>query len=263
MLKNYFKIAVRNLRRNGLISAINIIGLAAGLAACLLIVAYVRDETHYDRYAARSRDIYRVNLSVTGNVTAHYPMVDVAVGPGMAATYPEIEAFTRLGREIAIAAREGSNPDSNFKLRLAMDKARAQSMPKENVERAIRRGSGEDKEGVTFETMMYEGYGPHGSGILIQVVTDNRNRSVSEIRRVMTRSNGTMAEAGSVIHVRDRLLLGVARRNGKVVCVDLAQGKTVMLPENLPLLHIGAWRFMHKAPGGWETICEYRAPLSA
>jgi YebC/PmpR family DNA-binding regulatory protein len=109
------------------------------------------------------------------------------------------QAFTRLGREIAIAAREGGgNPDSNFKLRLAMDKARAQSMPKENVERAIKRGSGEDKEGVTFETMMYEAYGPHGSGILIQVVTDNRNRSVSELRRVMTRSNGTMAEAGSV-----------------------------------------------------------------
>jgi putative ABC transport system permease protein len=98
MLKNYFKIALRNLRRKGLISAINIIGLAAGLAACLLIVAYVRDETHYDRYAARSRDIYRVNLSVTGNITAHYPMVDIAVGPGMAAAYPEIETFTRLGQ---------------------------------------------------------------------------------------------------------------------------------------------------------------------
>jgi len=109
------------------------------------------------------------------------------------------QAFTRLGREIAIAAREGGgNPDSNFKLRLAMDKARAQSMPKENVERAIRRGSGEDKEGVTFETMMYEAYGPHGTGILIQVVTDNKNRSVSELRRVITRSGGTMAEAGSV-----------------------------------------------------------------
>ena len=108
------------------------------------------------------------------------------------------QAFTRLAREIAIAAREGGNPDSNFKLRLAMDKARAQSMPKENVERAIRRGTGEDKEGATFETMMYEAYGPHGSGILIQVVTDNRNRSVADLRRVMTRSNGTMAEAGSV-----------------------------------------------------------------
>jgi YebC/PmpR family DNA-binding regulatory protein len=109
------------------------------------------------------------------------------------------QAFTRLAREIAIAAREGGgNPDTNFKLRLAMDKARAQSMPKENVERAIKRGTGEDKEGATFETMMYEAYGPHGSGILIQVVTDNRNRSVADLRRVMTRSNGTMAEAGSV-----------------------------------------------------------------
>ncbi len=109
------------------------------------------------------------------------------------------QAFTRLAREIAIAAREGgSNPDTNFKLRLAMDKARAQSMPKENIERAIKRGTGEDKEGATFETMIYEAYGPHGSGILIQVVTDNRNRSVADLRRVMTRANGTMAEAGSV-----------------------------------------------------------------
>ncbi len=109
------------------------------------------------------------------------------------------QAFTRLAREIAIAAREGGgNPDTNFKLRLAMDKARAQSMPKENVERAIKRGTGEDKEGASFETMMYEAYGPHGSGILIQVVTNNRNRSVADLRRVMTRSNGTMAEAGSV-----------------------------------------------------------------
>jgi YebC/PmpR family DNA-binding regulatory protein len=109
------------------------------------------------------------------------------------------QTFTRLGREIAIAAREGGgNPDSNFKLRLAMDKARASSMPKENVERAIKRGTGEDKDGVTFESMLYEGYGPHGAAILMQVVTDNRNRSVAEMRRVMTRSNGTMAEAGAV-----------------------------------------------------------------
>jgi len=109
------------------------------------------------------------------------------------------QAFTRLAREIAIAAREGGgNPDSNFKLRLAMEKARAQSMPKENVERAIKRGTGEDKDGASFETMMYEAYGPHGSGILIQVVTDNKNRTVADLRRVMTRANGTMAEAGSV-----------------------------------------------------------------
>src|SRR5579872_5696950 len=96
MLRNYFKIALRNLRRNRVISAINIFGLAAGLASCLLIVAYVRDETHYDLYALRAKDIYRVNLGVTGNVTARYPMVDNAVGPGMAAAYPDIEASTRL-----------------------------------------------------------------------------------------------------------------------------------------------------------------------
>jgi YebC/PmpR family DNA-binding regulatory protein len=109
------------------------------------------------------------------------------------------QMFTRLAREIAIAAREGGgSSESNFKLRLAMEKARANSMPKENVERAIRRGTGEDKDGAAFETAMYEGYGPHGAGILMQVVTDNRNRSVAELRRIITRIGGTMAEAGAV-----------------------------------------------------------------
>lgn len=109
------------------------------------------------------------------------------------------QLFTRLAREIAIAAREGgSSTDSNFKLRLAVEKARDNSMPKDNIERAIRRGSGEDKDGVVFETFMYEGYGPHGVAILIQVVTDNKNRSVADMRRVMTRGNGSLAEAGSV-----------------------------------------------------------------
>lgn len=109
------------------------------------------------------------------------------------------QLFTRLAREIAIAAREGGgSTESNFKLRLAVEKARSNSMPKDNIERAIRRGSGEDKDGAAFETFMYEGYGPHGVAILIQVVTDNKNRSVSDMRRVMTRGNGSLAEAGSV-----------------------------------------------------------------
>jgi YebC/PmpR family DNA-binding regulatory protein len=109
------------------------------------------------------------------------------------------QLFTRLAREIAIAAREGGgNADTNFKLRLAVDKARSNSMPKDNIERAIKRGTGEDKDGAAFESMMYEAYGPHGAGILVQVVTDNRNRSVADLRRVMTRGNGTMAEAGAV-----------------------------------------------------------------
>lgn len=109
------------------------------------------------------------------------------------------QLFTRLAREIAIAAREGGgNPESNFKLRLAMDKAKSNSMPKDNIERAIRRGTGEDKDAAAFETALYEGYGPHGAGVLMQVVTDNRNRTVGELRRVMTRAGGTMAEANAV-----------------------------------------------------------------
>jgi len=109
------------------------------------------------------------------------------------------QLFTRLAREIVIAAREGGgDPESNFKLRLAVDKARASNMPKENIERAIRRGSGEDKDGVAFESVMYEGYAPHGVALLIQAVTDNRNRSVSDIRRVLSRHNGSLGEGGSV-----------------------------------------------------------------
>lgn len=109
------------------------------------------------------------------------------------------QAFTRLAREIAIAAREGGgNVDANFKLRLAVEKARAGAMPKENIERAIKRGTGEDKDGVVFESVMYEGYGPHGSALLIQTVTDNRNRTIAELRRWVTRAGGSMAEAGAV-----------------------------------------------------------------
>jgi YebC/PmpR family DNA-binding regulatory protein len=107
--------------------------------------------------------------------------------------------FTRLAREIAIAAREGGgDPDTNFRLRLAVDKARAENMPKDNIERAIKRGSGEDKDGVAYEEIMYEGYGPKGVAMLIETVTDNRNRSVSEIRHALSKSGGSMAEVGAV-----------------------------------------------------------------
>lgn len=107
--------------------------------------------------------------------------------------------FTRLARELAIAAREGGgDPETNFSLRLAMDKARAANMPKDNVERAVRRGTGEDKEGSSFEQVMYEGFAPHGVALLVEVVTDNRNRIVAELRHLLTRAGGTMAEAGAV-----------------------------------------------------------------
>ncbi len=109
------------------------------------------------------------------------------------------QVFTRLTREIVLAAREGGgDPDTNFRLRLAIDRARTQNMPKENIERAIKRGTGEAKDGANFEEIYYEGYGPHGIAIIIDCVTENRNRTVAEIRHILTRSGGNMGEAGSV-----------------------------------------------------------------
>ncbi|MBN1180095.1 MAG: YebC/PmpR family DNA-binding transcriptional regulator [Anaerolineae bacterium] len=106
--------------------------------------------------------------------------------------------FTQLAREITIAAREGGgSTEFNFGLRLAVDKAKGANMPKDNIERAIKRGTGELK-GEDFEEITYEAYAPHGVGILVKVLTDNRNRAVSDLRRVVTRSGGSMAEAGAV-----------------------------------------------------------------
>lgn len=109
------------------------------------------------------------------------------------------QVFTRLTREIVMSAREGgADPDSNFKLRLAVDKARALSMPKDNIDRAIKRASGEGKEGEIYEEVMYEGYAPNGIAVIIECVTENRNRTVAEIRHLLTRSGGNMGELGSV-----------------------------------------------------------------
>jgi YebC/PmpR family DNA-binding regulatory protein len=109
------------------------------------------------------------------------------------------QIFTRLAREIVIAAREGGgDPGTNIRLQYAVDRARAQNMPKENIERAIKRGTGESKEGNALEEITYEGYGPHGIALMIHCVTDNRNRAVSEIRHVLNRTGGSMAEAGAV-----------------------------------------------------------------
>ncbi len=107
--------------------------------------------------------------------------------------------FTRLARELVMAARDGGgDPDSNFRLALAVEKARAGNMPKENIERAIRRGTGDDKDSAVYEEITYEGYGPHGVALMIDCVTDNRNRAVAEIRHMLSRSGGNMAEAGAV-----------------------------------------------------------------
>lgn len=106
--------------------------------------------------------------------------------------------FTRLNKELTVAAREGGgDPESNVRLRLAIDKAKASNMPKDNIERAIKRGTGE-LEGGELEEIVYEGYAPHGVGVLIEVVTDNRNRAIAEVRHVFNKQGGNMAEAGAV-----------------------------------------------------------------
>jgi YebC/PmpR family DNA-binding regulatory protein len=106
--------------------------------------------------------------------------------------------FTRLAREITIAAGEGGgDAEVNFGLRLAVDKAKSANMPKENIERAIKRGTGELK-GEDLAEVVYEGYAPHGVALLVHVLTDNKNRSVADVRRVLTRQGGSLAEAGAV-----------------------------------------------------------------
>ncbi len=114
--------------------------------------------------------------------------------------------FTRLTRELVMAAREGGgDPESNFRLRLAWDKARAENMPKDNIERAVRRGTGEDKDAASFEQIMYEGYAPHGVAVMVECVTDNRNRTVAELRHALTHAGGSMGELGSVAWQFDRV----------------------------------------------------------
>ncbi len=109
------------------------------------------------------------------------------------------QVFTRLTREIVMAARDGGgDPDTNFRLRLAIDKARTQNMPKENIERGIKRGTGESKDGSTFEEVFYEGYAPNGVALMIECVTENRNRTVAEVRHILTKAGGSMGEVGSV-----------------------------------------------------------------
>ena len=107
--------------------------------------------------------------------------------------------FTKVTRMITVAAREGGgDPQMNVALRLALDKAREVNMPKDNIERAIKRGTGDDKEGQAFEEVVYEGFGPAGVALMVQAVTDNRNRSSADIKYIFSKHGGSIAGTGSV-----------------------------------------------------------------
>lgn len=113
------------------------------------------------------------------------------------------QLFTKLTREIIVAVRQGGNmPDTNLRLRLAIQKARDSNMPLDNIERSIKRGSGE-LEGVTLVEMLLEGYGPSGAAILVQALTDNRNRTVQDIRYLFSRYGGNLGENGCVAWLFD------------------------------------------------------------
>lgn len=121
--------------------------------------------------------------------------------------------FTRLGNAIAVAAKHGTDPDMNFALRLAIDKAKASNMPANNIQRAIDRGSGK-LGGQQIQEVMYEGYGPNGVGILVECATDNTNRTYTFVRTAFTKNGGSTAEKGSVAFLFDRK--GVIRVKSKI-----------------------------------------------
>jgi YebC/PmpR family DNA-binding regulatory protein len=108
--------------------------------------------------------------------------------------------FTKLSRDIALAVREGggADPDMNFRLRLALDRAKSNNMPQDSINRAVKRGSGEGGDGDALEQVTYEGYGPGGGAILLQAVTSNRNRTASDVRSAFNRGGGSLGESGCV-----------------------------------------------------------------
>jgi len=111
--------------------------------------------------------------------------------------------FTKLIKEITIAARDGGDINGNPRLRLAVDNAKAANMPLDNIERAIKKATGE-LEGVIYHELTYEGYGPAGVAVLVEVATDNKNRTVAEVRHIFSKNSGSMGETGSVAWMFDR-----------------------------------------------------------
>jgi YebC/PmpR family DNA-binding regulatory protein len=127
--------------------------------------------------------------------------------------------FTKLTRAITVAAREGGgDPEGNPALALAIQKARDASMPKDNIERAVAKGTGADSDADAYEAVVYEGYGPGGVAVIVEALTDNRNRAASDVRSYFTKSGGNLAETGAVSFMFDRV--GVIEYDAKVASED-------------------------------------------
>lgn len=149
--------------------------------------------------------------------------------------------FTKLGKNITVAARDGGgDPDSNFKLRLAMDKARQANMPKDNIERAIKRGTGE-LAGARIEEVIYEGFGPEGVALVIEALSDNKNRTVSNVRHILTKHGGSLGAANTTLWMFERK--GVVR-------IEDIDSKVKDLEElQLKLIEMGAEDFAKEEDG--------------
>jgi len=123
--------------------------------------------------------------------------------------------FSKLSRAIIVAAKEGgADPAANLALQNAIEKARSYSMPKDNIERAIARGSGADSDGESFETVIYEGYGPSGVAVIVEALTDNRNRTASEVRHAFDKNDGNLGTSGAVVWLFERRAVVLVSADG-------------------------------------------------
>jgi YebC/PmpR family DNA-binding regulatory protein len=158
------------------------------------------------------------------------------------------QLFTKLSRAIIVAAKEGGpDPAGNLSLQNAIEKARSYSMPKDNIERAIARGSGQDADASAFETIVYEGYAPGGVALIVEALTDNRNRTASDVRHLFSKHDGNLGEAGSVSWMferrgvvvvdgaadEDEVLLAAAEGGADDVERDGSSWQVVSAPESL------------------------------
>jgi YebC/PmpR family DNA-binding regulatory protein len=157
--------------------------------------------------------------------------------------------FSKLSRAIIVAAKEGgADPAGNLALQNAIEKARSYSMPKDNIERAIARGSGADSDAAEFETVIYEGYGPNGVAVIVEALTDNRNRTASDVRHVFSKNDGNLGGSGAVAWLferrgivlvaadgvdEDELTLAAAEGGADDISLDGSTYQVVSAPESL------------------------------